>query len=364
MIQRLLPTVILGVFVGAVLGAFFTGGDWIYTIVWSLAIPAFILSGLLISSRRGGRRGGTAIARVESVQRTSIATPVDQELELRLVVLPDRGKAYTTSTRLRVTTEELRNYVSGAVLVVQRLAGNRPDVTVERTPSPEALAAAERARLDPSLIPVSSSAPAWESATTTAPGTLRPGTGNRALGLAVSLLTTALIAALVLLPAWGSIGRALTNLATWDLDGGNMVTGNYQQDAIDQIATVAGGYDFTSANFYPDYVLVDGLTHPGSSTTDSYQWRYGRAFRDGPELIQSSDLAAELFDASELDFSVIGEVTGDAVARSRLEGIDSVYAFVSRDGGGGPPVIMVSISAAYADAYLTYGFDGRLIREN
>lgn len=348
---------------GGVLGAFFTGGDWIYTLVWSLAIPAFILAGLLISSRRlGGRRGGTAIARIESVQRTSVATPIDQELELRLVVLPERGEAYTTSTRVRVTPEELRNYVAGTVFVVQRLVGNRPDVTVVRTPSPEAQAAAERARLDASVIPVS--APAWESATTTQPGTARPGAGNRALGLAASLVITALIAALVLLPAWGSIGRAFTNLATWDLDAGNMVTGAYQQDAIDQIAVVAGGYDFTSANFYPDYVLVDGLTYPGASTTDSYQWRYGRAFRDGPELIQSSDLAAELFDASGLDFSVIGEVVGDAMARSRLERIDSVYAFVSRDGAEGSPVIMVSISAAYADAYLTYGFDGKLIREN
>ncbi|MFZ2965083.1 MAG: hypothetical protein WA006_10435 [Rhodoglobus sp.] len=365
MIARLLPPAILGVFVGGVLGSFFTGGDWIYTIVWSCAIPAFILSGLLLSGRRlAGRTGGIAIARVESVQRSGASTPVDQELELRLVVLPERGKAFTTSTRLRVTTEELRDYVAGAVLVVQRLAGDRPDVTVVRAPAPEAQALAERARLDPSIIPVSSAAPAWETATTTQPGTARPVTGGRRFGLAVSLVITAVVAALVLLPAWGSIGRAFTDLVTWDLDGGNMVTGDYQQLAIDQIAAVAGGYDFTSANFYPDYVIVGGLTSPGASTTDSYQWRYGRAFRDGPELIQPSDLAAELFDASELDFSVIGEVVQDALGRSRLDGIDSVYAFVHRDGAEGLPVIMVSISAAYGNVNLTYGFDGRLIRES
>lgn len=111
-------------------------------------------------------------------------------------------------------------------------------------------------------------------------------------------------------------------------------------------------------------MIVGGLTAPGASTTDSYQWRYGRAFREGPELIQSSDLAAELFDARELDFSVIGEVARDALSRTTLDGIDSVYAFVGRDGPGGPPVIMVSISAAYGSASLTYGFDGRLISES
>jgi len=120
-----------------------------------------------------------------------------------------RCEAYTTSTRLRVTTEELRGYVPGAVLVVQRLAGNRPDVTVVRPPPPEAQAAAERARLDPSLIPVSSQAPVWETATTTRPGTPRPGRGGRTLVRVVNLAIVAIVAALVLLPAWGS--RAVTN---------------------------------------------------------------------------------------------------------------------------------------------------------
>lgn len=366
MISRLLPPVILGVFVGGVLGAFFTGGDWIYTIVWSCAIPAFILSGLLLSGRRlGGRTGGTAIARVESVQRSGAATPVDQELELRLVVLPERGQAYTTSTRLRVTTEELRNYVAGVVVVVQRLADARPDVTVIRTPTAEARAAADRARADPSLIPVSSAAPVWETATTTQPGTARPGIGNRTLGLAMGLTVTAVVAALVLLPAWDSIGRAFTNLATWDLDGGNMVTGNYQQEAIDEIAAVAGGYDFRSVNFYADYVIVAALTSPGAGTTDSYQWRYGRAFRDGAELIQATDLATELFDASRLDFSVIGDVVADAVGRSRITGIDSVYVSVRRDSAeNGEPVISVSVSGDYESMYLTYRFDGKSINES
>lgn len=83
-----------------------------------------------------------------------------------------------------MTTEELRGYVPGAVLVVQRLAGNRPDVTVVRTPAPEA------------------------QATTTRPGTPRPGRGGRTLVRVVNLAIVAIVAALVLLPAWGS--RAVT----------------------------------------------------------------------------------------------------------------------------------------------------------
>jgi hypothetical protein len=170
------------------------------------------------------------------------------------------------------------------------------------------------------------------------------------------------VAALVLLPAWGSIGRAFTHLATWDLDGGNMVTGNHQQLAIDEIAAVAGSHQFTSVYFYPDYVIVGALTAPGAGTTDSYQWRYGRAFRDGPELIQPSDLGAELFDASRLDFSVIGEVAADAVGRSRITGVDSVTVSVRRSGlESTEPVISVSVSGDYDSAYLTYGFDGRVI---
>lgn len=364
---RLIPAVILGVFLGGVLGVFFTAGDPVYTIVWAVGIPAlivssFFVSGLVTRSGAGGA-SGLALARVESVQRAGAEVNGMHDLDVRLVVAPDRGSAYTTTTRVQVPSDRVRDYNPGTVHVVTRPIVSAPDIRVVDTPDAAWLAKRDQANADPSRIPTS--APPWETATTTSPGTPRPGAA-RGFGLARTILIAGVAAALVLIPAYDSIGRAFTNLVTWDLDGSNMVSGNYQQVAVDEIVAVAGHTEFTSINFYSDYVLADGLTAPGASTIDSYSWRYGRAEREGPGFIQPSDLQAELFDVSDLDFSIIGEVVADATGRADVQGVESVYAFVRRDTSepGNPPTIQVSISGAYEDPYFTYDFNGQLIREN
>jgi hypothetical protein len=363
---RLLPAIFLGAFLGGLLGSFFTAGDWLYTLVWALAIPAFILVSLVVGLGRGRGLGspGLALARIESVQRAGAEAGGVQDLDLRVVVAPVRGRAYTTTTRQRVSTDALRDYNAGTVHVVSRLGANRPEVSLITAPDAQWMSLAEEARRDPSRIPSSSNAAPWETATTTTPGTAAPSGARGRGGLVISLLATGATIAVVLVPAYGSIGRAFTNLANWDLDGGNMITGRYQQLAVDELAAVAGGYDFTDINFYPDYVLADGPTAPGADTTDTYQWRYGRAMREGPEFIQPSDLRAELFDASELDFSVIGAVADDAIGRSRLQDVEEIYLFVRRDpvDAAHEPVIHVSVNGPYEDAAFTYGFDGALIR--
>lgn len=366
-VVRILAKVAAGAFIGGVLGYFFTGGDWMYTIVWAVAIPAFILLGLLGGSRRvTSSFPGFALARVETAQRGAVAADGRQEVTLRLVVAPPRSAAYSTTTTITIPTDDMWLYNSGSVLVVARANDNRPDVTIVSAPPAEWVARADQARADASLIPVASAAPAWEPATTTTPGTPRPGgagllSGFRGSDLMVSLLIIAATAAIVLIPAYGSIGRTFSDLAAGRPDGANMVTGIHQQDAVDAIAAVAGSYQFTDLSFYDSYVLADGLTAPGAMTTDSYMWRWGRAMRDGPSFIQPSDLQAELFDASGLDFSIIGSLVAEAKEAANLDNIDSVYVGVRRsifDENSQVPEINISINNAYFDARFTYDFDG------
>lgn len=367
-VLRILAKVAFGVFIGGLLGTFFTGGDWIYTIVWSLAIPLFLVASLSAGLRglRGRNSDGLALARIETVQRAASYDGGRQGIELRLVVAPTGSAAYTTTTTLVVLPDDIRKYNSGMVLVVARPIDSRPDVTIVPSPPAEWAARAAQAQHDTSLIPPASAAPAWEAATTTTPGTPRP--GSRKLGaptgLLVSLLIIAVTAALVLIPAYGSIGRTFSDVATGNFDGGNMITGIHQQDAVDAIAAVAGSYQFTHINFYDGYVLADGLTAPGADTTDSFTWRYGRAWRDGPSFIQSTALSEELFDASELDFSIIGDLVDEARAASDLDNIDSTYVFVRRGAETNEPVITISVGNAYYDASFDYGFEGDLLSQS
>lgn len=360
---RILTKIAIGAFIGGVLGSFFTGGDWAYTLVWSFSTAVGMVAATLAGFQGRFRRrvppaSGLSLARIETIQRTGLQTNGRQECELRLVVAATDVSAYTTTTRLTMATDDLRGYVSGTVLVVARPAPNRPDVTIVPSPPQEWVTLAEQATHDPSLIPVASAAPAWEPATTTAPGTARPGSGRGSFALVASLFIVVVAAAVTLFPAYGSIGRTFGNVAAGDWDGNSMITGSHQQVAIDEIAAIAGSYQFTDVGFYDGYVIVDGLTTPGADTTDEYIWRYGRATRQGAELIQSSDLAAELFDASGLDFSMVGTVVEKAVAASGLDDIDSVNPRVARTFEGGAPVIYVYVSDAYRDATFTYGFDG------
>lgn len=369
-VVRILAKVAFGVFIGGVLGVFFTGGDPNYTIVWAIAIPASILLSLTNGLRGTLRRGSDsfALARVETVQRAASYDGGRQGIDLRLVVAPKKGSAYTTTTTLVVLADDLRNYNSGTVFVVARANDNRPDVTIVPDPTPEWAALAEKARHDSSLIPVASAAPAWEPATTTTAGTPRPGSGiaSGTGGFVVSLVIIAATAAIVLIPAYGAIGRAFSDLARGDFDGGNMVSGVHQQEAVDAIASVAGSHQFTTINFYDSYVLADALTSPGANTTDAFQWRYGRASREGPSFIQSTELDEELFDASGLDFSIIGSLVEEARAAAKLDNVDSTFVSVRRSSIeiSTEPIIYIAIDNAYYGASFQYAFDGTLIEQS
>lgn len=361
--MRIVVKLLMGAFIGGVLGSFFSGGDWIYTIVWAVAIPAVLLGSMLVGTRN--TRGiGFGIARIETIQRAALEADGRQQCEARVVVQPANGTPYSTTATLMLSTDELRQYVAGTIVLVA-LNGMKPDVAVVSTAPPAVLEAAAKARLDPSLIPTATDVPAWETATTTTPGTKKPGSATRPWEGAVSALIIALGAVITLVPVWPSIAHTIENIAVGDPNGSNLVLGRYQQEAVDQVAAVAGSYDFTRVGFYSDYLLVTGLTAPGATTTDDYQWRYGRAYRDGPALIQSNDLQHELFDASKLDFSMIPTLVRDAIKRADLDNAELPYVSVYRGPGGdepyGEPEIGISLRNDYYDAYFTYSFEGELL---
>jgi hypothetical protein len=171
-------------------------------------------------------------------------------------------------------------------------------------------------------------------------------------------------AALSLIPAHTMIGWIASDVAHGrPFDGRDMRTGLHQNDAMAQIAEVVGSSDITRVSFYEDYVIVTARTSPRSTTVDIYMWRSGGAFRQGPGGFEA-DLAAELFDASKIDFSVIPSLITIAKRDSGLNDADDYYPSVSRATGSeqpGDPVISVSLSNAYFDAYYTFSLDGELL---
>lgn len=361
MIWSILAKVLLGVTIGAVASIIVTG-DWIFTIVASFAFPGFILVALVSGLRRSSSRFSPfAIARVETAQRTGRERDGMQEISVRLVVAPEGEEPYQTSTLVTVAPDDLRRLTPGAVVVVTRIGPGRPDVTIVPAAPEEVMAAAALARSDPSLIPPSSTALPWESATTTTPGTRRPTPRDRTrsgVPARVLAITIILVSAVVTtIPAWGSFSRAIESAAAGDWDGTNLVSGRFQQEAVDAVAEVAGGYEFAAVYFYPDYLIVDAPTTPGATTSDTFMYRYGRAWREGPETIQPTDLAAELFDAGALDFSAVADAVELARSASEIEET-FVFAYVLR-GAEGEPVIHVSLTGDYGSESSTWGFDLR-----
>jgi len=351
MILSILAKIAFGAFLGGIVGAIVTGGDWIYLVVLFVAFGAFIFLGLAGGARRlrsMPHRGaaGLALARVETVQRTGREQDGDQEVEVRYTVSPADAPPFVSTMTTFIPTDELRRYTAGAVLVVSRVTANEPAVVVISGPPDEWRVKAAAAQADPSLIP---------AVPVVAPPAPRPQpnvVANRIIAIGIILAS----AAVTLIPVYGLVGRTATNVATGNWDGNNMLTGSYQQLAVDEIAAVVGNYEFRNVYFYDDYVIVSAPTTPGSRHADSYMYRYGRAYRDGPELIQPDDIQSELFDASGLDFGVVAQVVERSIAQARIDGRDFALAYVVLSDTG--PTIEVAISGTYDDAYFSYDFTG------
>lgn len=195
----------------------------------------------------------------------------------------------------------------------------------------------------------------------------RPVWARRAVAVGAALVA----AALVVLPVGGHVARDLRDTVTGDFGADDTITGRYQQEAVDALAEVVGGYEFTSVGFYDGYVIVTAPTTPGARTTDTFTYRYGSAERDGPELIQpasAEELRAELFDASRVDFSRIPALVAQAEQLSGITEPTSVLPQVRRErvqvAGEGVDMIVVSVSLSddYWNATVTSRLDGSVVR--
>jgi hypothetical protein len=192
----------------------------------------------------------------------------------------------------------------------------------------------------------------------------RPSGGPVRLRRGIAVVLLAAGAALSLIPAYTMIGWIASDVAHGrPFDGRDMRTGLHQNDAMNQIADVVGSHDVTRVNFYSDYIIVEARTTPRSTTVDTYMWRGGAAYRAGPGGFEP-DLASELFDASKVDFSIIPGLIKIAKRDSGLNDADDYYPSVSRDtgeNGPGAPVISISLSNDYFDAYYTFSLDGEML---
>ena len=174
-------------------------------------------------------------------------------------------------------------------------------------------------------------------------------------------------AALSLIPAYTMIGWIASDTVHGQpFSGRDMRTGLHLNDAVAQIADVVGSPDMTRVGFYEDYVIATARTSPRSTTVDSYMWRYGGAFRQGPGGFEP-ELADLLFDTSTIDFSIIPGLITIAKRDSGMNDADSYYPSVSRASeaeGPGDPVISISLSDDYFDAYYTFSLDGEIISKS
>ena len=166
-------------------------------------------------------------------------------------------------------------------------------------------------------------------------------------------------AALVLLPAYDSIGRVAQAVASGNPETAGVVLGNRHAEIVDALEAETGG-----TRVHPDRVLRrlrDRRRAVGARRADDRQLRLPlRPHRaQGPELIQPQDPAAELFDTSGLDFSQIPGFIAAAKEQSGITQPDSVIVIVNRSGiadaaGEMPVHAMVLLDSPYEDATVSF----------
>lgn len=165
-------------------------------------------------------------------------------------------------------------------------------------------------------------------------------------------------AVVTLIPSFGSFARIGTNQS--------LLTGAYQQHVIDQIATVVGNHDLIDVDFYDSYVIAEAPTRPGAHTTDDYQYRYGRAERLGPELIQPEDTQAAVFDGRTVDFRVIPRLIKETERRAKITSPTTLHVSVMQPLDakvGQAPTINVNVEDAYHEAFVQYSPKGAYLSE-
>jgi hypothetical protein len=362
-----ISAVAFGVTLGGIVGSIATG-DPRYTIAWSLALTVGIVAGtfaLLRSAGAFGRARGAAtqpgpgelaLARVERIGRTGLTVNGQPQVELLLTVAPRFRAAYTTTHREIVDVVAIPRVQPGEVVVVRRPDDASANVELVLDPPDDwaRLRDAERRRTGTErTVPLAEQAPMWDPApagATRAPAT--PGRTWRRIRFAGAIAATA---ALVLLPAYDSIGRVARAIASGDLASAGVVRGDRHREIVEALAAETGGTRFIHVGFYADYALASAPSEPGALTIDSYEYRYDRTAHGGPENIQPDDPEADLFDVADVDWDRIPALIAAAERHSGITDPEGVIVTVSRtpvaDAAGERPVrVLVMLDSAYEDA--------------
>ena len=180
----------------------------------------------------------------------------------------------------------------------------------------------------------------------------------------LGIVTIVIGAALALIPAYSTITWIGSDIAAGrPFDGRDMRTGLHQQEAFDRVAALIGSTEVTSINFFDSYLAVSAPYPAGSRTVDRFVYKYGRASHDGPDYSQPDELRDELFEAGDIDMSIVAKLTRQSLDDANIEDVDGVYPSISRFGGDAPE-ISISISGVYFDAYYSYSLDGELIQRS
>jgi hypothetical protein len=294
-VVRIVLVIGAGAVIGSILGAIITG-DPLYTVGWAVGLPVLVTVAGFLGSRRRTKQVSTAPGRIPGIIASGRTQPV--------------------------VTEAVLNPEPTAVPVTGGTLNGEP--------------------LDPAVLA--------KMPDPRPPGAVR--SARRALSIALVLAGVAL----ALIPASRTIGWTATNIAQGRWDGNDMRSGLHQQEAIDDLAAVIGSYDFVAVNFYDSYVLVEAPTFVGATTTDRYEWRYGRATRQGPY----SGAVVGLFDASTIDFSLVGELVARAKSDTGWAEVTSFYPSLRADDEG-VPEFGVYLSNDYYSASYTFSVQGELI---
>jgi hypothetical protein len=200
--------------------------------------------------------------------------------------------------------------------------------------------------------------PATAGATPDTPA--RPPLASIAARRVIAIGTIVVAAAVTLIPAYQLIGWSATDLvAGRPFDGKDMRVGLHQQEAMDALFDVIGSSEIYDVGFYDSYVIVSAPTYPGADTSDTYMWRYGRAFRDGPESIQP-DEEDRTFDAGRIDFSIISDLVRQSEDATGWTGFTSYYPGITTFAGE-DPYIYVSLGTDYYDGQFRYTLSGEFI---
>lgn len=363
-----ISAIAFGVTLGGIVGSIATG-DPRYTILWSISLTIAILAGTfaglgaagLFSRGRGPGdaappTGELALARVERIRRTGLTVNDQPQVELVLTVAPRFRPAYTTVHRQVVDIVTLPQLQPGSVIVVRRPDDAKANVQLVLDPPVDwaRLRDAERLRTGADrTVPLAEQASAWASEPQALFGGPRqPARPWRRVALAGVAVATA---ALVLIPAYDSIGRTVQAFAAGDPGSAGVVLGDRHAEIVDALAEETGGTQFVRVGFYDSYALATAPSAPGALTMDVYQFRYDRTEHQGPELIQPDDPAAELFDVTEVDFSRIPEHIATAKEHSGITEATSVIVSVQRaiiadESDARPLRVLVILDSPYENA--------------